>query len=53
MKYNTLRLGDRIGPRLQAYFLQNNCNYMAIIYTVHETQCLVFNYHVVTVVLEK
>jgi len=33
-KYNVLSSGDGFGLRLQAYFSENNCHYMMIIYTV-------------------
>jgi hypothetical protein len=32
--YNILGFGDRFGLGLRAYFLQNNCHYIMIIYTV-------------------
>jgi len=30
LKYNALRLGDKFGPHLQAYFFHNKCQYMII-----------------------
>ena len=33
-RYNSLGFQDSIGHRLQAYFVQNNCHYIVILYTV-------------------
>ena len=34
LKFNTVRFGNRIGPRLHAFFFQNKCYHLIIIYTV-------------------